>query len=171
MPGVFIHLDDPGFPDEPWPGQRRLGPFNTPEEALAQAVHDAAMGQGVASGIYPEEHSEALRRPKDALAFDLGQAQESLKQHIAEGESGELIEATRSRIAEGEAALKALRSVKATYTGSVIRKKGEAEARRIMKLRARAVQEQADRDSDLDAFLRANANVAAIDLREHGFVR
>lgn len=57
--GWFIHLDDPGFQDNPFPGQRRLGPFDTAEEAVAQAVSDAAVGMGVAAGVYGEDESAA----------------------------------------------------------------------------------------------------------------
>jgi hypothetical protein len=54
----YIHLEDPGFPDHPWPGVRRLGPFLTLEEATEQAISDAALGHGVALGVYSEEESE-----------------------------------------------------------------------------------------------------------------
>lgn len=54
----FIHLDDPGFPEHPWPGQRRLGPYPTSAEALEQAVSDASLGLGVAAGIYEQAESE-----------------------------------------------------------------------------------------------------------------
>lgn len=54
----FIHLEDPGFPDEPWPGVRRLGPYPTSEEAFEQAVSDAAYGMGTALGVYAEAESE-----------------------------------------------------------------------------------------------------------------
>lgn len=47
----WIHYADPGFPDPPWPGVRRVGPFNNVEEAKAQAASDAATGQGVALGV------------------------------------------------------------------------------------------------------------------------
>jgi len=53
----YIHIADPGFPEPPWPGERRLGPYNTREEAEAQAVSDAAGGYAVALGIYEEGES------------------------------------------------------------------------------------------------------------------
>lgn len=62
-------MADPGFPHPPWPGVRRLGPFLTPEEALSQAVSDAAGGHGVALGVYDDAASETLREnPKAKVA-------------------------------------------------------------------------------------------------------
>lgn len=61
MPPFFIHYEDPGFPEQPFPNERRLGPFLTQEEAVAQAVSDAALGIGVPLGIYPEAESEKRR--------------------------------------------------------------------------------------------------------------
>lgn len=52
----FIHIADPGFPEPPWPGERRLGPFSL-EAAVEQAVSDAAQGISLAVGIYSEEES------------------------------------------------------------------------------------------------------------------
>lgn len=73
----FVHLTDPGFPEPPWPGERRLGPFDTPEEAEAQAVSDIAYGGGEGIvGVYSESESERRREashPEDvgsALAAD-----------------------------------------------------------------------------------------------------
>lgn len=63
----YIHVVDPGFPDPPWPGERRLGPFLTAEEAEAQAVNDVAHGHIADEslvGVYSE--SESLKR-KDVL--------------------------------------------------------------------------------------------------------
>lgn len=57
----FIHLDDPGFPDPPWPFQRRLGPYDTHEEAVRQAVSDLAGGHSVGATVYSHEESEKLR--------------------------------------------------------------------------------------------------------------
>jgi hypothetical protein len=54
----YVHLEDPGFPEHPWPGERRLGPFLSSDEALTQAVSDASLGHGVAAGIYAESESE-----------------------------------------------------------------------------------------------------------------
>lgn len=58
MTSFYIHLEDPGFPEHPWPGVRRLGPFLSDTEALEQAVSDASLGHGVALGIYTEAESE-----------------------------------------------------------------------------------------------------------------
>lgn len=63
----FIHIADPGFPDPPWPGERRLGPFPTAEEATDQAINDMAHGhitQESLTGVFSE--SESLKR-KDVL--------------------------------------------------------------------------------------------------------
>lgn len=57
----FVHLRDPGFPDSPWPGERRLGPFLTSEEAANQAVSDLAGGylaDDEIVGIYAADESE-----------------------------------------------------------------------------------------------------------------
>lgn len=56
----YIHIPDPGFPEPPWPGERRLGPFNTAEEAEAQAIDDVARGMGEVLGVFDEEASEAM---------------------------------------------------------------------------------------------------------------
>lgn len=58
MAGFFIHISDPGFPDPPFPHERRLGPYNTMEEAAAQAVSDTALGFGTPLGVYAEVESE-----------------------------------------------------------------------------------------------------------------
>lgn len=57
----YVHVEDPGFPEPPWPGERRLGPFPTAAEALEQAVSDAALGSVLAVGVYSEEESERRR--------------------------------------------------------------------------------------------------------------
>jgi hypothetical protein len=64
----YIYVEDPGFPDHPWPGFRRLGPFLTADEAVAQAVSDAAGGAGVAAGVYPESAFDALALGKKPAA-------------------------------------------------------------------------------------------------------
>jgi hypothetical protein len=56
----YIHYADPGFPDPPWPGQRRSGAFLTLEEATAQAVSDAASGFQTPVGIFHEADSDKL---------------------------------------------------------------------------------------------------------------
>jgi hypothetical protein len=56
----YIHLLDPGFPDAPWPGARRLGPYNTAEEAEEQAIDDVARGMGEVLGVFDAEASEAM---------------------------------------------------------------------------------------------------------------
>lgn len=58
MAQFYIHIADPGFPDPPWEGQRRLGPFNTKEEAVAQAASDTAMGAGEALGVFTGAESD-----------------------------------------------------------------------------------------------------------------
>ena len=56
----FIHIADPGFPETPWPGVRRFGPFNTREEAYNQAVEDVSNGAPVL-GIFSEDDSLQLQ--------------------------------------------------------------------------------------------------------------
>lgn len=68
--GFYIHIADPGFPDPPWPGFRRLGPFLTQAEALAQAAGDAAQGMGVATAIYTGTDSEAIAQPLQPVGAD-----------------------------------------------------------------------------------------------------
>lgn len=60
MSEFFVHYYDPGFPNPPWPMQRRIGPFLTHEEAFNQAVSDAAHGMGLALGIWSTEDSKKL---------------------------------------------------------------------------------------------------------------
>jgi len=75
----FIHVRDPGFPDPPWPGERRLGPFLTLEEAEAQATSDLAhsyiTGDGM-TGIYTNAESDA-RAEGLRQAWDEARAQGS----------------------------------------------------------------------------------------------
>lgn len=62
--GFYIHFADPGFPDPPWPGERRLGPFPTPEEAHEQAASDVAHGhvtEDALAGVFSAEESEKRR--------------------------------------------------------------------------------------------------------------
>ena len=54
----YIHIKDPGYPDPPYPGERRLGPYLTKEEAIDQAISDATVGMGVAVGIFSDEESK-----------------------------------------------------------------------------------------------------------------
>lgn len=54
----FVHLADPGFPDHPFPGERRSGPYLTEAEALEQAVWDACGNSAVVVGVYHEAESE-----------------------------------------------------------------------------------------------------------------
>jgi hypothetical protein len=63
----YIHVDDPSFPDAPWPGVRRLGPYLTLEEAQAQATSDAAFS-GLTGEIYDEDASAALDQHLQAAA-------------------------------------------------------------------------------------------------------
>ena len=61
MSGAFyIHIADPQFLDPPWPGVRRLGPFDTQTDALAQAGSDLASGAGLALGVWDESASESM---------------------------------------------------------------------------------------------------------------
>ena len=68
MPAYYIHYADPGFPDPPWPGERRLGPFPTLAEAQAQAVSNSASGYGDALGIWSDENSTALEQGETPAA-------------------------------------------------------------------------------------------------------
>ena len=45
----YIHITDPGYPDPPYPGERRFGPYITKEEALNQAASDASVGMGTSN--------------------------------------------------------------------------------------------------------------------------
>jgi len=59
MEEYFIHYADPGFPEDPWPGERRSGPYSK-DAALEQAINDVATGYGVPVGIYSDD--ESLKR-------------------------------------------------------------------------------------------------------------
>jgi hypothetical protein len=103
----FIHLDDPGFPDPPWPGQRRLGPYETAEEAYEQAVSDAASGAGLAVGIYDEETSLLLARMPDIPIEEYLDMHPSAKRQVdlpAAPKKGIKAVYSRSRIATSAAA-------------------------------------------------------------------
>lgn len=59
----YIHIADPGFPDPPWPGRRRLGPYLTQGEAEDQAIDDLSRGiirEDEFMGIYEEDASEQM---------------------------------------------------------------------------------------------------------------
>lgn len=70
--GFFIHIADPGFPEPPWVNERRLGPYDTDEEAANQAVHDLATGflaEDNFLGVFDDENSELRdQRPAKAKA-------------------------------------------------------------------------------------------------------
>jgi hypothetical protein len=57
----YVHVEDPGFPEEPWPGERRLGPYDDEDAAYEQAVDEAAYGGAVVLGVYEEDASEQSR--------------------------------------------------------------------------------------------------------------
>ncbi len=84
MTQFFIHHHDPQFEEPPWPGVRRLGPYNTLEEAQAQAEADAASGYGVALGIFSEEESENLKE-KQADEQESGDPEVSSETILEEG--------------------------------------------------------------------------------------
>ena len=67
----YIHITDPGFPDHPWPGERRFGPYAELDDAIAQAVSDAAIGMGTALGIY--EYSDEQETEIEALMITTDQ--------------------------------------------------------------------------------------------------
>jgi hypothetical protein len=78
----FIHLADPSFPEGPWPGERRLGPFNSQKEAAAQAANDIAIGMGESIiGVYSEAESDKrdeAMRSEDAPQAKLAVTREKL---------------------------------------------------------------------------------------------
>lgn len=141
----FIHLADPGFEDPPWPNMRRLGPYDTSEEALAQAVADAAQGMGVALGVYDEEASESHAEridPGDGEPVD---------------ERGAKIDAHPRKMA-------------AVFTASDIKRRGVAERKRREKLAEHEALDAQGRDAIVDELL-AGTGVTAKDLREAGGLR
>jgi hypothetical protein len=128
----YIHIEDPGFPEAPWPGERRLGPFVTEEEALNQAVSDAALGFGLAVGVYSEAESE---RRREASHVDAGMG-------LAAATRGEPIGSHGG---------------KSTHTRSAIARKADVLSRRLAKERAATLSADAEAIStavDLDRFLR-----------------
>lgn len=144
----FIHLADPGFPNPPFPGARRLGPYNTVEEALAQAVADAAQGAGVALGIYDEEASET---------------HDALPKMKTDSKGAPVLDAAGYQVE-----LK-IKPAGAIYTQSEIRRRGEAEAKRRKKLEANEALGQNERDAALQAILGDAVKVE--ELRDLGLIR
>lgn len=65
----WIHIADPAYGDAPWPGYRRLGPFLTKDEAVAQAVNDAAVGAGLYD-VYDDAGSVAHDAYLRAVAWN-----------------------------------------------------------------------------------------------------
>lgn len=68
----YIHIADPTYadPDSDFPFGRRLGPFLTKKEAVAQAASDIAGGTGEGIvGVYSGGESEKAR--DGAKAFDV----------------------------------------------------------------------------------------------------
>lgn len=64
----FIHIADATFSDPPCPGERRLGPFLTVEEAQAQAANDVAHGHVAPDallGVYSDAESRARAEAMD----------------------------------------------------------------------------------------------------------
>lgn len=158
----YIHIDDPGFPDPPWPGQRRFGPYNTVEEALAQAAADAAQGMGVAVGIYDEENSDLLADPP---------TDEQVEQSRAVLRNGDdvdpfIVERSRDVVARRAG----VRAAKAMYPRSEIKRRGEVEFRRRAKVEALEHASEEERDKALDAIL-ASTGMTAKDLRAQGVIR
>lgn len=117
----YLHIADDGFAEPPWPGERRLGPFETAAEAEAQAVNDVAIGalsEADLIGVYDEAGSrdrhESLMRayakhdagesPWDPVRFDPrlkrgGKSQvpaARIKQKAAKVREGFLADAARS---------------------------------------------------------------------------
>jgi hypothetical protein len=61
--GFYIHVVDRGYPDTPWPRERRFGPYLRKQHALEQAANDVAIGMteiGEMVGIFSE--AESLKR-------------------------------------------------------------------------------------------------------------
>lgn len=172
----YIHIDDPQFKGwdadgnraSPWPGQRVLGPFTDDpdtgvsglDQALAQAVSDAASGMGVAAGVYDEENSQMLAYvPTDEEI-------EGARAVLRNKDSGDdHRDEANDKIARRAAAGRA----KTVYPRSEIKRRGEAELKRRLKRAALELASEAERDRALQAFLPEGVTVA--DLREQGVVR
>lgn len=60
----FIHIEDPQFHEAPWPGVRRLGPFETKKQAEEQAAAERLRGIEIA-GIHTGTESQALSEPEE----------------------------------------------------------------------------------------------------------
>lgn len=127
--GLYIHLDDPGFPDRPWAGGRRLGPFHACEEsglsaeevALGQAVSDYAGGAYVPLGIFDDENSRMLDDPTDVEVADSLMKLKEPDENDPKGlERAEAIIAAR----------KAVKNAKPVVSAAAIRKAGEREKKR-----------------------------------------
>jgi hypothetical protein len=91
---VFIHIQDPGFPEPPWPKVRRFGAF-TLDEAHEQAASDIATGQYSECEIFSAEDSEALAHahmnpgamPEVTDLFDEARVQERISELRADREA------------------------------------------------------------------------------------
>lgn len=110
----YIHIADPSFPEPPWPGERRLGPFPTSDEALEQAISDAAIGAAVAIGVFSEAESERRRVASDADAGVM--MSRAIRGETVSSHGGKASQ-TRSTIARRGA--------------SLARKRADAEAKRM----------------------------------------
>ena len=72
----YIHLHDPQFFDDPWPGQRRIGPFNSEEEATEQAANDLARGMGEGTiGVFTGQASDDMRESTKEALGDMSENQ------------------------------------------------------------------------------------------------
>lgn len=124
----YIHVADPGFPEPPWPGERRLGPYLTDTEAIEQAVSDSGYGMGVIVGVYSAEESEK-RRGDETPAARAGAMSAAIAGNPITADGG-----------------------KARYTRSQIEKRGKTLQRKLQAERARSM--KADQDA-LEASLPA----------------
>lgn len=75
----FIHVHDPTFFEDPWPGQRRIGPINSIVQALEQAASDVAGGAGEGVlGIFTGTASDSMRQEDVRVAHLVGVNSEDL---------------------------------------------------------------------------------------------
>jgi hypothetical protein len=116
----YIHIEDPGFPEEPWPGQRRMGPYLTQEEAVEQAASDISTGAGGGVvGIFTTSASDEMRDQVEgtAPAVDL----ETLTTRADEITSDRLDKAAEAESDEGAAMKAVLEATGVTVTDEMIR--------------------------------------------------
>ena len=107
----YIHIADPGFPEPPYPGVRRIGPIEDLEAVKAQAVEDMASGGANVLGIYDASQSDGMAdkgadtHPSGRINVDTlkQEADDLVKERVAEASAvaADFEETLNQRLPEG----------------------------------------------------------------------